>query len=137
MDRPMVKAGCLAVLIALGCVTPSAAETSVTFRSCVDKAATQRAIHECASNEARRVDAALNKVYKELLARADDRRHAEKIRASQRAWLAYRDAYVEAMYPAEDKQTEYGSMYSTDVALLIARLTELQIAALQQLQDGP
>jgi len=56
-----------------------------------------------------------------------------KIKSAQRAWLLYRDAYLEAMFPAADKPTEYGSMYAMQLALLRAKLTRWQTAALKDL----
>ena len=37
-----------------------------------------------------------------------------RIGNAERAWIAYRDAYIEATYPAKDKQTAYGSKFATD-----------------------
>ncbi|MFY9728991.1 MAG: lysozyme inhibitor LprI family protein [Candidatus Acidiferrales bacterium] len=56
-----------------------------------------------------------------------------KIKAAERAWVAYRDAYIEATYPAKDKATEYGSMYPLEVALLRAKLTQRQVSALEDM----
>jgi uncharacterized protein YecT (DUF1311 family) len=39
-----------------------------------------------------------------------------KIKAVQKAWLVYRDAYIAAMYPAKNKQAEYGSMQESKLA---------------------
>lgn len=93
----------------------------------------------CASEEAARADKQLNDVYRILLHKTTDVTAAEKIRVAERAWIAYRDAYIEAMYPKENKQAEYGSLYPMEVALLRAKLTRIQIAALQDLspQNGP
>ena len=49
---------------------------------------------------------------------------AAKIKTAQRAWIAYRDAYMGAMYPAKDKQAEYGSIYPMEADLLRAKLTQ-------------
>jgi uncharacterized protein YecT (DUF1311 family) len=88
----------------------------------------------CANEEAGRVDTQLNEVYGKLLVHAASQTGAvEKIKAAERAWVAYRDAYIEAMYPAPDKQAEYGSMYTMEVNLLRARLTRQQVTALQDL----
>jgi hypothetical protein len=40
---------------------------------------------------------------------------------------------MEAMYPAPDKQSEYGSIYPTEADLLRAELTMQQIKALKDL----
>jgi uncharacterized protein YecT (DUF1311 family) len=88
----------------------------------------------CASGEAERVDAELNSIYQRLLLKAGGRPAiVEKIRALQRAWAAYRDAYIEATYPAEDKQTAYGSIFPMEADLLRAKLTRQHIEALKDL----
>jgi hypothetical protein len=47
-----------------------------------------------------------------LLARVTSQTEAvAKIKAAERAWVAYRDAYIEATYPAKDRATEYGCMF--------------------------
>ncbi len=103
-------------------------------RACNDKAKTQGEMNACASEEAARVDAQLNDVYRKLLSQAASQQEAvAKIKAAEKAWIAYRDAYVDAMYPAKDKQAEYGSIYPMEADLLRAKLTERQVTALKEL----
>jgi len=112
----------------------SFAQDSGTYRACSAKANTQAEMNACASDEAARVDAKLNAAYQELLSKVASQPEAlAKIKAAERAWLVYRDAYIEATYPAKDKAAEYGSMYPLDAALLRAKLTQRQIAALDDL----
>ena len=110
------------------------AQDSAEYRACSDKANTQSEMTACASDEAARVDAKLNTTYRALLARVASQPEAlAKIKAAQRAWIAYRDAYIEATYPAKDKATEYGSIYPLEVTLLRAKLTQRQLAALEDM----
>ena len=110
------------------------AQDSAEYRACSDKANTQSEMTACASDEAARVDAKLKTKYRALLARVTSQPEAlAKIKAAERAWTAYRDAYIEATYPAEDKATEYGSIYPLDVNLLRAKLTRRQVAALEDM----
>jgi uncharacterized protein YecT (DUF1311 family) len=91
-------------------------------------------MNACVSDEAARVNAKLNMTYRALLARVASQPEAlAKIKAAQRAWIAYRDAYIEATYPAKDKATEYGSIYPLEVILLRAKLTQRQLAALENM----
>jgi uncharacterized protein YecT (DUF1311 family) len=91
-------------------------------------------MNACASEEAAHVDARLNDVYRELLSQAASQQEGvAKIKAAERAWIAYRDAYMDAMYPARDKQAEYGSIYPMEADLLRAKLTQHQVAALKEL----
>ncbi len=88
----------------------------------------------CASGEAARADARLNEIYRNLLSKAASQpKITAKIKAAEKAWITYRDAYLEAMYPAEDKQAEYGSIYPMEANLLLAKLTYRQVTALEEL----
>lgn len=111
------------------------AQQSPEYHACSDEAKTQVAMNACASDEAARADAQLNDVYRALLQKTMDATAATKIKAAERAWITYRDAYIDAMYPAENKQVEYGSVYPMEIAMLRAKLTRIQIAALQDLSQ--
>jgi uncharacterized protein YecT (DUF1311 family) len=113
---------------------PGLAQDSPQYLACNKKAKTQGEINTCANEEAARVDVELNDVYRKLLSMpAGEPEAVAKIKAAERAWIAYRDAYMEAMYPAKDKQAEYGSIYPMEAALLRAELTHQQVAALKRL----
>jgi uncharacterized protein YecT (DUF1311 family) len=123
----------IALFVASSAFT-SFAQDSAAYRACSDRANTQAEMNTCASDEAARVDAKLNSVYQSLLAKVTSQPAAlSKIKAAERAWLTYRDAYIEATYPAKDKAAEYGSIYPLDAALLRAKLTQQQVAALEDL----
>ncbi len=112
------------------------AQDSAQYLACNEKAKTQFDMNACARGEAARVDAKLNNVYRELLSKAADEPEAvAKIKAAEKAWIAYRDAYMDAMYPAKDKAAEYGSIYPMDAELLRAKLTQRQVTALQELLE--
>src|SRR4051794_37836285 len=85
---------------------PLFSQDSPQLKACNEKAMTQLAINGCASKEADRVDAKLNTAYHQLLGKAKSEENAEpKIKVAERDWIAYRDAYIEAMYPATNKRT--------------------------------
>ena len=118
------------VLNSFACI----AQTSEQYRACNNGARTQSEMNVCASEEAASMDARLNQVYEELLSQTANHQEAiAKIKAAERAWLIYRDAYIDAMYPAKDKQTEYGSVYPMEVDLLRAKLAQLQVDALEEM----
>ena len=113
---------------------PAFAQYSGQYRACSEKARTQAEMTVCAGQEAARADAVLNHIYAELLSKtAGEPETAAKIKVAERAWIAYRDAYMDAMYPAKDKQAEYGSIYPMEASLLRAKLTQRQTAALQEI----
>ena len=113
---------------------PSLAQYSDLYRACNEKAKTQVEMTTCAKAEAARVDAELNDVYRKLLSKAaSEPEVVAKIKAEERAWAAYRDAYIDAMYPAKNKQAEYGSIYPMEVELLHAKFSQRQLVALREL----
>jgi uncharacterized protein YecT (DUF1311 family) len=80
--------------------------------SCYDTAKTQFALNECAARELKAADDELNRVYKEILNRnARDSVFLDRLKAAQRAWLSFRDAELEAIFPDSEKQIAYGSSY--------------------------
>lgn len=101
---------------------------------CMNVATTQAAMNLCAGEEVRRVDALLNSTYRQLLQAAkEDVLIQAKIMDAERAWIAYRSAYMEAMYPAKDKQANYGSIYPMNADLVLADLTRAHVQALKTL----
>jgi len=77
--------------------------------------------------EFQRTDAELNKTYEGLLKKLPDAETKEKLRESQRAWLAFRDA--EAAFAADEAHG--GSMAPT---LRYATMTELTEQRTKQLK---
>jgi uncharacterized protein YecT (DUF1311 family) len=110
-----------------------------TYASCQSKESpetpmTQSEMNRGAGEEASDADAELNRVYQQLLSTMkSDANAAKKLRAAQRAWIAFRDAQLEALYPAEDKRVEYGSMYPMCSARVVAAMTEERTAQLRKM----
>lgn len=101
---------------------------------CLQKAITQLAINTCAGDAALRADSELNDVYRQLLSKAENEPGAiVKVRAAERAWIQYRDSYLEAMFPAKDKQASYGSEYPMSYAEVREGLTREHTRALREL----
>jgi uncharacterized protein YecT (DUF1311 family) len=110
------------------------AQDSGKLDRCMEKAKTQLAMNSCANEEALRVEAELKDLQQKLtLAARKEPGAIDKIGAAARAWIAYRDAYLEAMYPAKDKQAAYGSIFPMEIGLLRGKLARQQIQALREL----
>jgi uncharacterized protein YecT (DUF1311 family) len=108
---------------------------SAEYAACMESAQAQDQMHHCASDEAGRADVQLNSVYKSALATMSrDRVATAKLKAFEQAWIAYRDAYIDAMYPARDKQA-YGTITPMEIDLLAAELTRDQIKTLKSIQQ--
>jgi len=100
--------------------------------SCMAVARTTTEMHKCVDEEAIRADAELNRVYQELLSRAAKNAEAvRKIRAARRAWIGFRDAHVASVFPSDDKQGQYGSIYPVCVVEILADLTRQRTAMLR------
>ncbi len=125
----------VAILILLA-LTPisSFCQSSKEYRACNEKAKTPSEMNACAHEEAARVEAKLDAVYAKVLSQAEnDPVGLVKIKTAEKDWIAYRDAYISAMFPATHKITEYGAMYPMKVDLLRAKMTHQQITALNHL----
>lgn len=98
---------------------------------------TQRASNEEACARLQQADALLNNTYNQILNdHKKDAAFGRKLRIAQRAWIAYRNAQVEALYPEPDKRTAYGTVYPMCRCLALARLTTLRTEELKKWIDG-
>jgi uncharacterized protein YecT (DUF1311 family) len=103
---------------------------------CWETAMAQSEMNRCAGLDAREADADLNRVYQELLSKLkNDDNATKKLRAAQRAWLTFRDAHLQELYPAEDKQRDYGSMYPMCNAQVATAVTKERTAQLRRMLD--
>lgn len=84
----------------------------------------------------KKADAELNKTYKKILTEyKEDKVFIEKLKKAQKAWLVYRDAHVESVYPEEDK-SYYGSVYGTCNCEVKQELTEQRTKMIKQWVKG-
>lgn len=100
----------------------------------METATTQAAMNRCAGEEANRVDAQVNSTYRQVLDAAKGNVLAlARIKKAEQAWITYRNAFMEAIYPAKDKQANYGSMYPMNADLVLADLTRAHLQTLKTL----
>jgi uncharacterized protein YecT (DUF1311 family) len=91
------------------------------------QAQTQAAMNAQARAEFEKADAELNKTYEALLTKLPDAEAKQKLKQSQRAWLAFRGA--EAAFAAD--QTRGGSMAPTIRHETMTELTQQRIKQLK------
>jgi uncharacterized protein YecT (DUF1311 family) len=85
----------------------------------------------------READAEMNKVYQQIFkAYKPTGPFLQKLKTAQRAWLTYRDAHLESLYPATDKQTAYGSAYRDCACQAMAELTARRTEELHRWVKG-
>jgi uncharacterized protein YecT (DUF1311 family) len=117
------------VVVALA-AAPSPASDSAGKNTCWDTAQTQLALNQCAEADLKAADADLNAVYKQLMARPDGA-FTQRLRAAQRAWVAFRDAHVAALYGASTE----GSVRPMCAALALRDLTQERVKQLRALLE--
>ncbi len=94
----------------------------------------QAELNVCAYEDYQAADKKLNDTWKSLMTKYKAEKTATaKLKAAQKAWIAFRDAEMDAMFACEedDVQTCWGSMYPL---LLNSELQTMTEARTQQLQ---
>lgn len=126
----MKKRTLLTLCLLLGTALPAFAQSRC------NPSGNQGELNACAALELAQADAALNAVYRQVLAKhAGESVALEKIKAAQRLWIQLRDADLDARYPVgddEDPRVLYGSMYPMLYAFEKAALTETRTAYLRK-----
>jgi len=109
--------------LAVLCAAPTFAQTQVDMQD-----------ESCA--KFKKADAELNKIYKKILTEYKGNTiFIEKLKKAQKAWLVYRDAHIESVYPEEDK-SYYGSVYGMCNCGVKQELTEQRTRMLKQWVQG-
>ena len=97
----------------------------------------QKALNMAAARELKRADDTLNDIYnKVLIKHEDDQEFIEKFTAAELAWIAFRDAEMEAIFPKQDKQRNYGSKFPMSYCIVKAELTWDRVKQLNQWLEG-
>ena len=101
------------------------------------RAQSQSELNREACAQYKAADDELNKVYGQILNEYKaDAAFVGSMRAAQRAWVAYRDAHLEAMYPGRDKQLEHGSVYPMCRCYALAEATRERTEVLRRWVAG-
>lgn len=102
-------------------------------------AMTQLELNQRAGSGLKTADAELNRVYREIRRQYRDQpRFLETLKLAQRAWIKFRDAELEALFPPTadgDPRISYGSIYPMCFAEAKERLTRERTAELRQWLD--
>jgi uncharacterized protein YecT (DUF1311 family) len=103
----------------------------------IPPAQSQAEMNQDACRQYKNADTDLNKVYNQILSEYKaDTAFVPKLKAAQRAWLAFRDAQMEALYPEPDKQMAYGSVFPMCHCTALTRLTKQRTQELRQWLKG-
>ena len=114
-----------------------ASTIAVVFSCAGSQAQTQSESNEDACVTLKQADALLNKSFNQVLSEYKKNvPFIRKLRIAQRAWIAYRDAQLEALYPSPNKRVEYGSVYPMCRCSALATLTTQRAEELKKWIDG-
>ena len=79
---------------------------------------------EEACRKYKNADADLNSVYQQILAaKAGEAAFVKALRGAQRAWVAFRDAHVQSIYPDANSTADYGTVYPMCRCVILEELT--------------
>lgn len=95
----------------------------------------QLELNACARDDFVNADKALNETYQALIQKGSgDGSFVSKLRQSQKAWLAFRDADIEAQFACNEDNERicWGSMYPMS---LLSRKAQLTYTRTKQLQE--
>ncbi len=100
----------------------------------------QLELNQCAADKYDAADKQLNDTWKALMKKLkDDKAATAKLRVAQKAWIAFRDAEVEAQFACAegDIRVCWGSMYPMLYSAALQELTEERTQRLQKyLKEG-
>ena len=93
-----------------------------------------------ACDEYKKADAKLNRTYQQILSEyKKDALFIQKMKRAQQAWIIFRDAQIEALYPLEQNANpnqKYGSVYPMCNCIALTQITEKRTEELKQWIDG-
>lgn len=125
MKKSMLIAGLLGAFACHADAHP----VDVAEQQCLQSAVTTLAIQQCYSTASRDWESEMNKAYTSLMSRLNGTQKA-KLRSAQRAWLHYRDGWMEA---SKARLSEGGTLAAVEVAAQSVNLVKNQTLALKSL----
>jgi uncharacterized protein YecT (DUF1311 family) len=99
-------------------------------------AQTQSDSNQEACSRYKKADAEMNAVYRQVLnTHKKDSLFVAKFKVAQRAWVAFRDAHLESLYPEPNKIHAYGAYGSVNPMCRCMVLAELTAERTKQLRQ--
>lgn len=90
---------------------------------------------ECAAREYKEADAALNKAYKEAMARLTSKEQKDKLKEAQKAWIKFRDLHCESEYLTWEGGS-FGGVAHTNCMTSLTRKRTAQLESLGNPEGG-
>lgn len=108
-----------------------------TTENCLEKANTQLEMNLCDGNEQALADKELNLIYQAVLKKhRSDKKFIDHLKNAQRAWVNWRDAEMEALFPEHNEPDYYGSSFAGCWSNQLATLTRERSRQLRIWLDG-
>jgi uncharacterized protein YecT (DUF1311 family) len=96
----------------------------------------QSEMNEDACGKYKKADAELNRVYQRIMRDyAGDNNFIQKMKIAQRAWVTFRDAHLDSLYPKSDPGA-YGDVNPMCRCMVLEALTKDRINSLRGWADG-
>jgi uncharacterized protein YecT (DUF1311 family) len=121
----------LAKALMLGVGGASAQTTTLYPVADCSHLTTQMELNQCADANNKAADAALNRLYQQVMAQQTDAASKQSLTDAERAWIAYRDK--ECAYQAGPQQ-EGGSIWPMEMSNCLEELTAARIRELTKLR---
>ncbi len=106
----------------------------------VSPAQTQLELNRQSCAEYDKADTELNRIYQMVLREyKSDGLFVERIKQAQRAWIVYRDAHLESLFPLKPNDNpaqKYGSVYPVCRCNALARITRQRTTELKEWING-
>ena len=98
---------------------------------------TQSEMNQDACGKYKKADSELNRVYQKIMRDyAGDKNFIQKMKIAQLAWIAFRDAHLDSLYPESDSLSHYGSVNPMCRCMELELLTQDRINSLREWADG-
>lgn len=98
---------------------------------------TQSRMKSDACNGYQTADAEMNRLYRQVLrVYKSDPVFVRKLRVAQRAWIEFRNAHLESLYPKRNKLSAYGSANPLCRCAVLAELTDERLKSLKKWVSG-
>ncbi len=121
----------LAAMLMLGVGGASAQSTALYPVTDCSHLTTQMELNQCAGANYKAADAALNRLYQQVMGKETDAASKQRLIEAERAWIVYRDK--ECAYQAGPQQ-EGGSIWPMEMSNCLEELTAARIRELRKLR---
>jgi uncharacterized protein YecT (DUF1311 family) len=135
LNKDLVSGGLWLICVCVGLACTVAWSLSDVHASSLENCQTQMQMNQEACDDYKKVDREMNQAYQTILRDYhNNRAFIVAFRKAQLAWIRYRDAQLESIFPGDPSQ--YGSINTMCRCLNLAELTKERTQALNRWVEG-